>query len=78
MLCGIGHLNQQANFVCLASKKCVVGVNSRLTQCFWSYLSWHGIFTQGSYVVFGKNWSIVIYVQHCDQSDAFSNLSRIL
>lgn len=53
-------------------------ISSRLNRCFWSYLSWHGIFTQDSFIVFGKNWGIVIYVQHCDESDAFTNLSRIL
>jgi len=29
-----------------------------------SYLSWHGIFTQESFIVYGKNRGVIIYVQH--------------
>lgn len=43
-----------------------------------SYLSWHGVFTEDSFIVDGKDRRIIIYVLHCDERDAFSNLGRVL
>lgn len=43
-----------------------------------SYLARHGVFTQESFVVYGKLWGIVIYVLHRDERDAFSDLGWIL
>lgn len=43
-----------------------------------SYLSWHGVFTEESFIVDGKDRGIIIYVQHCDERDAFSNLGGVL
>lgn len=43
-----------------------------------SYLTRHGVFTQESFVVYGKDRRVIIYVLHCDESDAFSNLVWVL
>lgn len=43
-----------------------------------SYLSRYGILTEEGLIVYSEDGGIIIYVQHCDESDAFSNLDGIL
>lgn len=42
------------------------------------HLSRRGVFTQDGFVVYGEDRSVVVYVQHGDDGDAFSNLGRVL
>lgn len=43
-----------------------------------SHLTRHGVFTEESIVVYGKDRGIIIDIQHCDERDAFSNLGWVL
>ncbi len=76
-----GFESQQAVFVSQTSSERRERKGGSWTHCIdlaGSYLSWHSVFTEESFIVYGKDWGIIIYVQHRDERDAFSNLGRVL